>query len=191
MDLPRAALEPAREAALPARQRFPLAACTSDGTPFRIRPIRSDDARREVEFINRLSTHSRYQRFMHHMREPADSLIARLVNVDYHRTMALVAVVDDGDEERIIATAQYAADDERECEFAIVVADDWQCRGIGSQLAPVLFAYAAEEGFETIYGTVLADNARMIDLSRWIGLTVDPVKFGEPTVRAWRRLQRR
>ena len=170
------------------RPRFPITARTSDGLTYHIRPIRADDACREAEFIRGLSTQSRYQRFMHHLRDAGDSLIAKLVDVDHHRTMALVAVSGKGDEERIIATAQYAADDDDTCEFAIVVADSWQCRGVGTTLAPVLFDYAASEGFQTIYGTILADNARMVELAEWIGLTVDPPRAGERTVRAWRRL---
>ena len=162
---------------------------TTDGIPYRIRPIQADDAERERDFIRALSPESRYQRFMHNLREPGDALIARLVQVDYLRTMALVAVAGDGAAERIIATAQYAADNDRECEFAVVVADDWQCRGVGTTLVPLLFDYAARAGFETIYGTILADNVRMIELAQWLGLTIDTPRHGDITLRAWRRLQ--
>jgi RimJ/RimL family protein N-acetyltransferase len=167
---------------------FPIPARTSDDVAYRIRPIRRDDAQREREFINGLSSQSRYQRFMHNLREAGDSLIATLVNVDFHRSMALVAVVGEGESERIIATAQYAATGEAECEFAIVVADAWQCRGVGTTLAPLLFDYAAREGFRVIFGTVLADNQRMIELVQWLGLTVDPGGAGDRTVRAWKEL---
>jgi acetyltransferase len=156
--------------------------------PYRIRPIRTDDARREREFILGLSSESRYQRFLHGLREPGDSLIATLVNVDHHRTMALVAVTGDGDAERIIGVARYAADNDDECEFAVAVADDWQCRGIGTTLTRLLFEYAARVGFKTIYGNVLADNQRMIELAQWLGLTVEGPRPGEATVRAWRSL---
>jgi RimJ/RimL family protein N-acetyltransferase len=169
--------------------RFPLTVRTSAGIPYRVRPIRPDDAARERDFINALSERSRYQRFMYNLSEAGDALVATLVNVDHHRTMALLAVTGDGDAERIIGVARYAADDDEQCEFAVVVADDWQCRGIGTTLARLLFDYAAHEGFKTIYGTVLADNQRMIDLAEWLGLTVEPGQPGEPTVRAWRRLQ--
>jgi acetyltransferase len=161
---------------------------TSDGIAYRIRPIRPDDAVREREFIAALSAQSRYQRFMHHLREPGAALIDQFVNVDRHRTMALVAVIDLAGAERIIGVARYAADDNNECEFAVAVADSWQCRGVGSTLVPLLFAHATQQGFRTIYGTILADNQRMVELAEWLGLTVDPVRRGETTVRAWRRL---
>lgn len=126
---------------------------------------------------------------MHALREPGETQIQKLVNVDHHRTMALVAVTGDGKAERIIGVARYAADNDTDCEFAVSVADDWQCRGIGTTLVPLLFEHAAREGFKTIYGTVLADNHRMIELARWLGLTVDTPREGENTVRAWRSLR--
>jgi len=161
---------------------------TSDGVGYRIRAIRADDAQREREFINALSPQSRYQRFMHALREPGEAQIEKLVNVDGHRTMALVAVIGEGKDERIIGVARYAADNEHECEFAVAVADDWQCRGVGTTLVPLLFEHAAREGFSAIYGTVLANNQRMIELAQWLGLTVDVPRDNEHTVRAWRRL---
>jgi acetyltransferase len=162
---------------------------TSAGVEYQIRPIRPDDAQREREFIARLSPQSRYQRFMHSMREPGPEFIDRLVNVDHDRTMALVAVVMENGAERIIGVARYAADDAEQCEFAVAVADDWQCRGVGTTLVPLLFEHAARRGFRIIYGTVLADNQRMIELARWLGLTVDAPRAGEVAVRAWRRLE--
>jgi len=161
---------------------------TTDGVVFRIRAIRSDDAARERAFIDNLSPGSRYQRFMYVMREAGDALIENFVNVDHHRTMALVAVVGDGDEERIIGVARYAADDHETCEFAVTVADEWQCRGVATTLTPLLFEYAASQGFRMIYGTVLANNQRMLELADWLGLTVDAPRPGDPTVRAWRKL---
>jgi acetyltransferase len=165
-----------------------LAARTSAGVHYRIRPITPADAQRERDFIAALSPQSRYQRFMYALREAGDAQIEKLVNVDYHRTMALVAVTGDGHEELIIGVARYAADDDDNCEFAVAVADDWQCRGVGTTLVPLLFDYAAREGFRTIYGTVLADNQRMIELAQWLGLTVDAALPGEHTIRAWRVL---
>jgi len=161
---------------------------TSGGVPYHIRPIRPDDAARERAFISGLSPLSRYQRFMHNLREAGDALIEKFVNVDYRRTMALVAVIGDGNEEKIIGVARYAADNDETCEFAVAVADDWQCRGVGTTLVPLLFEHAARAGFKTIYGTVLANNQRMIELAQWLGLTVEPPSAGEVTVRAWRKL---
>jgi acetyltransferase len=159
------------------------------GIDYRIRPIRADDASREHAFILSLSPESRFQRLMYTLREPSAEFVARLVNVDQHRDMALVAVIGEPIEEKIIGVARYAADDDgRDCEFAVAVADAWQCRGIGTTLTKLLFDYAAREGFRSIYGTVFANNQRMLELAEWLGLAIEPAVDGRETVRASRRL---
>jgi acetyltransferase len=159
------------------------------GTTYRIRPIRPDDAERERAFIMSLSPESRFQRLMYTLREPSAEFVSHLVNVDQHRDMALVAVIGESAGERIIGVARYAADsDGLDCEFAVAVSDEWQCRGIGATLTKLLFEYAAREGFRSIYGNVLASNQRMLELSEWLGLTVEPQVAGQSTVRAARRL---
>ena len=159
------------------------------GIEYHIRPIRPDDAVRERAFILSLSPESRFQRLMYTLREPSAEFVARLVNVDQHRDMALVAVLGEANEENIIGVARYAAEpDGLDCEFAVAVSDAWQCRGIGSTLTKMLFEYAAHEGFRSIYGTVLANNQRMLELAEWLGLDVEPATSGQATVRASRRL---
>jgi acetyltransferase len=159
------------------------------GIEYHIRPIRGDDAERERGFIMSLSPESRFQRLMYTLNEPSAEFVARLVNVDQHRDMALVAVLGEGPDEKIIGVARYAADpDGRDCEFAVAVADAWQCRGIGSTLTKLLFEYAHREGFRAIYGTVFASNQRMLELAEWLGLTIEAPVAGQATVRAVRRL---
>jgi acetyltransferase len=159
------------------------------GIEYRIRPIDKGDAGRERAFIMSLSPESRFQRLMYTLREPSAEFVARLVNVDQHRDMALVAVLGEGNDEKIIGVARYAGDaDGRDCEFAVAVADEWQCRGIGTTLTKLLFEYAAREGFRSIYGTVLASNQRMLELAEWLGLRVETRVGGQTTVRASRRL---
>jgi acetyltransferase len=168
---------------------WPRSARMAGGVDYRIRPIRPDDADRERAFILSLSATSRFQRLMYTLREPSAEFVTRLVTVDQHRDMALVAVLGDGADEKIIGVARYAADEDgNDCEFAVAVADQWQCRGIGTTLTKLLFEYAAHEGFRSIYGTVLADNQRMLELAEWLGLTVEPQAQGQNTVRAVRRL---
>lgn len=170
-------------------QAWPRTACTADGVEYLIRPIRRDDADRERAFIMGLSPQSRFQRLMYTLREPSDELVSRLVNVDQHRDMALVAVHGEGAAEKFIGVARYAGDtDGLDCEFAVAVADAWQCRGIGSTLSRLLFEYAARAGFRSIHGMVLANNQRMLELAEWMGLTIEPAIPGQTTVRASRRL---
>lgn len=138
---------------------------------YRIRPICAADAPRERAFIVGLSPESRYTRMMYTMNEPSSDLVERFVHVDYHRTMAFVAVVGQGCDERIIGVARYANEAEG-CEFAVAVADAWQARGVAATLSHLLFEYARIEGIRTLHAKILATNQHMIQFARWLGMSI-------------------
>ena len=174
----------------PYPDQWQRAATTRDGIPYLLRPIRIEDAQREAEFIRGLSDESRHNRLMYALREPYPGLIDKLVHVDYRATMAFVAVVGTTPDEHFIGVARYAADPTGSaCEFAVVIADAWQSRGIGTTLTHLLFDYAREQGFKRIYGTMLAGNQRMIDLAHWLGLETRPCSDDPRLVEASRTLK--
>lgn len=86
--------------------------------------------------------------------------------------MAFVATVDGEGAERFIGIARYIRETDLGCEFAIVVADEWQGRGIGSALMYTLIAYAREHSIPALNGVILATNSRMIALARRMGMTL-------------------
>jgi acetyltransferase len=139
--------------------------------PFRIRPIRVDDEQLDREFIIRLSPESRYRRMMNAMLLPPAEMLYRFVHVDYERDMAFAALAGDSPEEQIIGIARYAHDPTGPaCEFAVAVADTWQKRGVGTTLMQILLEYAHACGIREVHGEILADNQRMIELARWLGM---------------------
>jgi acetyltransferase len=171
------------------RDTWPRTVRLDDGLEYRVRPICHGDTARERDFILALSPHSRFDRLMYTLKEPSAEFLSRLVDVDMERDAALVAVIGDDEAEKFIGVARYAADATgHDCEFAVAIADDWQCRGIGSTLTRMLFDYAKARGFRSIYGTILASNQRMLELAEWLGLTIEPPVPGQTTVRAARRL---
>jgi acetyltransferase len=145
---------------------------TRDQVTYAIRPIRVDDAARERAFIVGLSPESRYSRMMYTMNEPSADLVDRFVHVDYHRSMAFVAVVGQGDDERIIGVARYATTATEGVEFAVAVADAWQARGVAAALSHLLFDYARIEGIRTLHAKILATNQHMIQFARWLGMSI-------------------
>jgi acetyltransferase len=147
-------------------------AATRDNVTYRIRPIRAEDAAREHAFIVGLSPESRYERMMYTMGEPSPELVDRFVHVDYHHNMAFVAVVGQGGDERIIGVARYAADGDEGYEFALVIADDWQARGVGATLSHLLLDYARIEGIRTLHAKILVTNNRMIEFARRLGMSI-------------------
>jgi len=154
-------------------------AATRSGIEYLIRPIRPDDLEREYEFVRGLSEQTLYNRLMYAVQEPTDALLKPLVNIDYQRHMALIALMPVPDatggaqRERIVGVARYAVDAaDRQHEFAVVVADEWQGHGIGTTLLRNLFEYARGRGLRRLVGTVFPSNERMLSLARRLGLEV-------------------
>ncbi len=148
-------------------------ASTRDGVPFRIRPIRAEDQELDREFIVRLSPESRYRRMMNAMLVPSPELLYQFVHVDYDRDMAFAALTGEPPAEEIIGIARYCHDAAGAgCEFAVAVADAWQKRGVGTTLMQILLEYAHTRGIRAVHGEILADNQRMIELARWLGMTL-------------------
>lgn len=167
--------------------RWPRHCRTRDGAAYRIRPIRADDTERDRAFIKGLSESSRYNRLMGLSREPSSELLDHLVHVDYQRDMALVAVVGEGEFETIIGVARYCGDPDAS-EFAIAVADEWQSRGIGATLTRFLFSYAKAHGVRRLYGIVFANNARMLNLARYMQMTLRRSAKDDAVLEAWQTL---
>ena len=146
----------------------------SDGTPVTIRPIRPEDAIIEQEFVNGLSAQSRYFRFMYSLRKIDPKLLSRFTQIDYDREMALIAVIEKNGNEREIGVTRYTTlPDQSSCEFAIVVADDWQKKTLARKLLCALIDAARYRRFTRMFGVVLAENKRMLDFARSLGFKAE------------------
>jgi acetyltransferase len=141
-----------------------------DGMPLRVRPIRPEDASAERAFVAGLSDESRYRRFMYHLHDLTPEMLARFTQVDYDRELALIALDGKARDEKIVGVARYVANPDGEsAEFAVVVADAWQGRGMGWALMRKLIASAKHRGFHRLVGAVLGINAPMLALMRDLG----------------------
>ena len=110
---------------------------------------------------------------MQSMQELSPEELIRLTQIDYHRELALIATVQEDGTEVEIGVARYAMNPDAEsCEFALVVADNWQQRGIGSRLMQALMEAARTRGFRSMEGEVLGSNQPMLALVRDLGFNV-------------------
>lgn len=139
-----------------------------DGTPVRFRPIEPSDAPLLEEGMARLSERSRRLRFHSAVTHLTDAQLRHLVDVDHHDQEALVADVLQDDGYVGVGVARYARSgrDDPAPEFAMVVEDAWQGRGVGRLLLRALFATVRRNGFDRLTAEVLAENDRMIRLLR-------------------------
>jgi acetyltransferase len=156
----------------------------ADGERLTIRPMQPGDAAREQAFVQALSSASRHLRFMNAVRELSPRQLQRFTHPDPAREFALVALRQQpGRPDEQVAVARFALDAADEgCEFAIVVADAWQRRGLGRYLMGRLIEAAAARGLHVLWGQVSADNAGMLALARALGFAVT-TPGDEPGVR--------
>ncbi len=145
-----------------------------DGALLAVRPIRPEDAALERAFVAGLSDTTRYYRFFYRMSELSPNMLARFTQVDYDRELALVALpMGTGAPPRFVGVARYIEDlDGEGAEFAVVVADDWQGRGIGRLLMRQLVDAARRNGVLRFQGTILRVNQGMIRFVESLGFTV-------------------
>lgn len=138
-----------------------------NGTNIVIRPIRPEDADLEQNFTRQLSEEARYFRFMSSVQELTADTLVRFTQIDYHHEMALIAVTESGYNETELGVARYVTNpDKKSCEFALVVADQWQRQGIGHRLMHQLMEIARDRGLERMEGEVLSNNFKMLDLMK-------------------------
>ncbi|HEY3584695.1 MAG TPA: GNAT family N-acetyltransferase, partial [Casimicrobiaceae bacterium] len=145
-----------------------------DGTTLHVRPIRPEDGALERAFVERLSEQTRYYRFFHRLSELTPAMLARFTQVDYDRELALVALTGAGTDAAAFAgVARYIANPDRtSAEFAVVVGDEWQRRGVGGVLMRGLIVCAKRRGFDRLIGMVLRENERMIEFVRSLGFSI-------------------
>ena len=169
-------------AILPYPARFEQVWPLRGGGEYSVRPIRPDDAKMLQDLVHSLSPESRYFRFVSSISELPATMLARFTLIDYDREMALVAVVKertasaDGkmtETERIVGVSRYITNpDKASCEFALVVADDFSGKGLGSRLMLSIMDVAREKGLSEIDGLVLANNPSMLKLMRSLGFSI-------------------
>jgi len=146
-----------------------------DGTTVLIRPISGTDIDIERKFIERLSPQSRRYRFLGEIATPSPALLDRLTHPDPAHDAAFVALIADGAEKREIGVARFCADsDERNCECAVSVADDWQGKGLATLLMQHLIEIARQRGFEHMYSIDARDNENMRSLAEFLGFERKP-----------------
>jgi acetyltransferase len=160
-----------------------------DGTALHVRPIRPEDAELERAFVGGLSEQTRYFRFMHHLPQLTPQMLARFTQVDYDREMALVAIDGEGDAAHIVGVARYVTNpDQESAEFAVVIGDSWQGRGVGSMLMRELLACGKARDLARIEGVVLKQNHGMLRLMEALGFAIEIDPDDPEQVRVVRRL---
>lgn len=130
-----------------------------------IRPVRPTDDELIRELFYRLSPEAVYHRFFHDLKRMPHQLLAELADVNYTSQVGMVATVREGEREVIIGVGRYGLDlATKAAELAFTCRDDWQRKGIGTELFRSLIEFGRKHGVSSFIADVLPDNLAMMRL---------------------------
>ena len=134
-----------------------------DGTIVTVRPIRAGDKDALSDALAHLSPASVHARFLGPKSRFSASELRYLTEVDGHDHVALVAELE-GQPGTIAGVGRWVRLPEapETAEFAIVVGDPLQGKGLGSVLADDLVALAKAHGITRFTATALSENAAIV-----------------------------
>ena len=142
----------------------------TDGTYVPVREIQAEDAQALQRLFERLSERTVRLRYLTSLDELSDEKAQHLAEVDGENQYALVAL-DPDDEEEIVAMVRYdLEEDANRAEYAALVEDRLQGRGLGVGLTRALIEAARERGVQSFDALVASENRGMIRLLRSLGL---------------------
>lgn len=144
-----------------------------DGSEVTLRPIRPEDEPLEHELLSTLSQETTRTRFFSIIKDITHETLVRFCNIDYDREMAIVAELKQDGKKRIIGIGRLIMEsDFRSGEYAVLVHDRYQGKGLGYKLVDVLIGIAQDKGLETMNGIVLTENTKMLEVAKKLGFTL-------------------
>jgi acetyltransferase len=161
------------------------------GETISIRPIRPEDEPAIVKFHETLSERTVYQRYLQLLnlsQRTAHERLTRICYIDYSRQIALVAerINASAGEREIIGVSRLQGLASEDAEFAIVISDQFQKQGLGTEMLKRLIEIGKKEGVKAIVADILAENSAMQKIAEKLGFKLQR-ELGDPVVLA--RLQ--
>ena len=156
----------------------------NDGTDVLLRPIKPEDEPLEHEMMTTLSENTIRGRYYQTIKNITHMMHVRSCNIDYDREMAIVAETKEQGKRKMIGIGSFAMENDlKKCEFAIVVHDDYQGKGLAYKLLDYLIGIAEERGLEEFFGYIEASNRKMQRLCEKLGMIREPLPDGLIKVR--------
>ncbi len=146
------------------------------GQTLLLRPIRPEDEALHMAFLQQLSPEDVRMRVFYSRRAMARSELARLVQIDYAREMAFVALANDAQGQlQTLGVVRATADpDNIEAEFGVIVRSELKGSGLGRLLLQKMISYLRAQGTQRLVATVLTYNERMLRLAKTMGFEEVP-----------------
>lgn len=146
--------------------RFTAEATLKDSRPVIIRAIRPSDREMIREAFDKLGSRSVFLRFFSRKASLTPEELTEITDVDFERTVALVATWSRDKRNEVIAGGRYIRlDDATEngaAEIAFTVRDDVQGQGLGRLMLGYLTEIARSHGIGRFEAEVLPQNLAML-----------------------------
>jgi len=144
------------------------------GEEILLRPVKISDEPLLKDFFYSLSDESLQRRFMSMKKSIPHARLQELVVIDYTREMVILAVHTVEEIEEVIGIGQYSIDEvSHTADVAFAVRDEWQGKGIGTELLKFLTTLAKKRGLLGFTADVLADNWGMLRVFNKMGFDVE------------------
>jgi len=150
-----------------------------DGTPLLLRPMKPEDESLVSEFLSNCSEDTVYFRYFKLIKKWTHEMLIRFTQNDYDRELGLMAIgLPPGPEVMMGVSRMVMAADRSTAEFAVIVADPWQGKGLGEKLIERVIEIARDNGVTMLWGEVLAANLPMLGLVKKRGFIIKALEEG-------------
>lgn len=147
---------------------------TKTGLDIFFRPVKISDEPLLKEFIYSLSDRSLHRRFITLRKDMPHERLQELVVIDYTKKMAVLASIRQGQKETVVGVGQYVIiEATHSADVAFMVRDDYQNRGIGTELLHYLTYLAKRQGLLGFTAAVVSDNEPMLHVFEKLGADIE------------------
>jgi len=147
---------------------------TKAGLKLLLRPVRISDEPLLKDFFYSLSDRSIYRRFISTRKDMHHERLQEFVIIDYTREMVILAVIEQLQKDRVVGIAQYGKQEyAHTAEVAVVISDDFQNKGVGTELLSYVTYLAKKEGLLGFTAEVLVENRPMLHLFEKMGFIIE------------------
>ncbi len=163
----------------PYPEKYIRQAYLPDGSEILLRPIKPEDEPLWLAFLASCSKESIYSRFRYAFHWDSHDVATRYCYIDYDRELAIVAEMTVGGERQILGIGRLISDPDHETvEYAILIADAWQEKELGSLLTDYCLEIAGQWGLKKVVAVTTTDNHRMLSVLRKRGFKLVPEDNG-------------
>jgi acyl-CoA hydrolase/GNAT superfamily N-acetyltransferase len=154
-----------------------------DDTEILLRPVKPVDERMVQEFFYSMSSREVYYRFLHSIKAFPRKDMQRMVNIDYHREMSVLALAGEFGKQEVAGVGRYILGGSGYPEVDFAVKENFQGMGLGRIIMEYIAGIAKDRGFKGIHAVVMSDNQASLHILTHLGYAVTGV-MGQGVIEA-------